>query len=213
MTALVSTAYLPPVAYMAACVKCRDIVIETRETFPKQTYRNRCCIAGPNGRQILVIPVIRPRRNHTPVKDIRTDPGQSWQKIHWRSIETAYNKSPFFLYYRDDLLPFFRTPWKFLLDLNTAILESLFRMMRLDSVIAFTGTYESRPNVGQDLRVLLTSKHQRIACPPYTQVFSMRLGFLPNLSIIDLLCNLGPDSVGYLSALPDPGTADPDLNQ
>ena len=106
MPLLIATSYLPPALYMAETAKADEIIIEAFETYTKQTCRNHCLIYGPNGRQTLSIPVIKVNGNHTITKDIRISTHQPWQKIHWRSIKTAYSNSPFFLFYQDYLSPF-----------------------------------------------------------------------------------------------------------
>jgi len=201
MTLLLSTTYLPPVSYVAACFKSDRILIEAFETYPRQTYRNRCCICGPNGKRALIIPVTKPGGIHTQTKDIRIDYSHGWQKNHWLSIEAGYNKSPFFLYYQDDFRSFFNQQVSFLLDFNTQLLKTLFRIIRIDKDILFTDQFEKRPVDTEDLRSSVSSKHHSFNHPSYTQVFSVRHGFIPNLSIIDLLFNLGPETGRYFSAL------------
>ncbi|MBN1199479.1 MAG: WbqC family protein, partial [Bacteroidales bacterium] len=142
MTLLLPTAYLPPISYVAGCVSSEEVLVEIWETYPKQTFRNHCEIYGPNGRLRLTIPVNKPNGNRTKTKDIRIDPNLPWQKIHWRSFETSYNKSPFFLYYQDYLLPFYEKNFTFLIEFNLLLLETLSQAIRLDKVIAFTESYE-----------------------------------------------------------------------
>ncbi|MFH1160592.1 MAG: WbqC family protein [bacterium] len=201
MTILISTAYLPPISYMAACLDADEVLIEAQETYPKQTFRNRCCIYGPNGKQALIIPVRKPDGNHTKTKDIRLDSSVPWRKHHWRSFEAGYNKSPYFLYYKDDFQPFFHRQYTFLIDFNTGLLETLFRMIRLEKKVKFTDRFEERSTEVEDMRFTLSSKHQQFEYPAYIQVFSSRHGFIPNLSVIDLLFNLGPEARNYLSSL------------
>jgi hypothetical protein len=187
MATLLPTAYLPPVAYVAECLQSDQISIEAFETYKKQTCRNHCEIYGPNGRQKLSVPVSKVNGNHTLTKDIRISYLQSWQKIHWRSIETAYNNSPFFIYYRDLFEPFYYKKFDFLLDFNTRLLEVIFRILRIEKEISFTDHFENRSD---DLNDFLL--------PHYTQVFENKSGFLPDLSTVDLIFNLGPDSREYL---------------
>jgi hypothetical protein len=187
MSILLSTAYLPPISYIAEFFRPDEITIEIFETYQKQTIRNHCEIYGPNGKQKLSIPVIKVNGNHTLTKDIRISYIQDWQKIHWRSIETAYNNSPFFLYFKDYFEPFFLKKFDFLLDFNTKLMEVLFLILRIDKEINFTDHFENRIN---DRRNLLLSS--------YTQVFGPRWDFLPDLSIIDVIFNLGPEANTYL---------------
>ena len=199
MAILLSTAYLPPISYLSAYVLSEKIIIERFETYTKQTCRNRCLIYGPNGIQSLSIPVKKTMGHHTLISDILTDNTRPWQKLHWRSIETAYNKSPFFLYYRDYFEPFFTRKTEHLIDFNTRILEQIFMILRIEIVPAFTEEFEKEPE--NDQRELLVRKYQEFSFPAYFQPFSLKHGFLSNLSIIDLLFNKGPEAPEYLSLL------------
>ena len=201
MKILFSTAYLPPVNYISACLQADTIYIESCENYTKQTIRNHCLIYGPNGKQLLTIPVIKVNGNHTLIKDIRIANAQPWQKWHWRSIETAYNNSPFFIYYRDYFEPFYCRKFEFLLDYNTRLLETIFLMMRLDIELRFTETYERSPVNISDLRYDHFNEiaDSKAHCVPYTQVFQEKHGYFHNLSILDLICNSGPSASEYLT--------------
>jgi hypothetical protein len=161
--------------------------IDQYEHYTKQTWRNRCRIAMPQGAQDLVIPVCA-APPHTPVKDIRLSDHGNWRHHHWSALQTAYGKSPFFEYYADDLAPFFQTHrYQFLLDFNQELHQLISNLIDLNVSLHVTDQFfgASFPDI-PDL-------------PPYYQVFSQRNGFLANLSIIDLLCNLGPESILYLT--------------
>lgn len=195
---IVSTSYLPPCGYVSAILKASEFFIELYETYPKQTFRNHACIYGPNGKQILSIPVTKPGGNHTLTKDVLIANSQSWQRIHWRAIETAYSNSPYFLYYQDYFRPFYEKPFELLADFNAEILLTVFRLLQFDADCRFTGSYEKHPSSLADHRNDLTSKHASALCPVYTQTFSERHGFIPNLSVLDLIFNLGPEAKEYL---------------
>jgi hypothetical protein len=198
---IVSTSYLPPIGYVSALLKASEIVIELDETYPKQTCRNHACIYSPNGKQTLSIPVHKPGGNHTKTRDIRISYALPWNKTHWRAIEAAYNNSPFFIYYQDYFIPFYEKEYEFLADLNSEILETVFRILRISRPLRFNETYVSNPEGLRDLRQELTEKHARAVCPVYTQTFAEKHGFIPNLSIIDLLFNLGPETPEYLQSI------------
>jgi hypothetical protein len=200
MIRLLSTAYLPQVSYIRECLSPEEIRIEAFETYGKQSYRNRCAIAGPNGRQILIVPVNKPGGHHTPVRDILIDYGIHWQRMHWRSICAAYNKSPFFLHYQDYFIPFFEKQVTYLLDLNLEILETILNILRIDKKITLTGQYEIIPSDALDRRGEPVSKRHLQPNEPYTQVFSARYPFISDLSVIDLLFNIGPESADYLAS-------------
>lgn len=202
---IVSTAFLPPLGYVSALQKAEQTVIELYETYPKQTCRNHADIYSPNGRQTLSIPVNKPEGNHSKTKDIRIPCDLPWQRTHWRSIEAAYSNSPFFLHYQDYFRPFFEKPFEFLVDVNSEILETVVRLLRIPAMISFSETYETHPNSLRDLRLKLTAKHAQAICPPYTQTFAEKHGFISNLSILDLIFNLGPESAEYLASVRELG--------
>ncbi|MCX6282930.1 MAG: WbqC family protein [Bacteroidetes bacterium] len=198
---IVSTSYLPPLGYVSALMRAGESVIDLYETYPKQTCRNHTNIYGPGGKQTLSIPVNKPAGNHTRTMDIRISYALPWNKTHWRAIEAAYNNSPYFLYYQDYFRPFFENEYDFLADFNSEILETVYRLLRISGRIRFAETFVRYPEGMRDLRNELTAKHAMAICPPYTQTFSEKHGFLSNLSIIDLVFNLGPEAAEYLQSV------------
>ncbi len=201
---LFSTAYLPTVEYFYHLNKYQIIYIDIFENYIKQTYRNRCYINAANGKLLLSIPVIKTSGNHTKVKDIEIDHSQPWQKIHWRSIESAYNSSPFFLYFRDEIEPFYIKKYKFLIDLNTELLHTLLKLCEISTEIKFTETYIESNKVFPDFRHSISPKNNNCTISSflkYTQVFSNKYDFIPNLSILDLLFNEGKMTVEYLKSM------------
>jgi hypothetical protein len=196
-----ATAYLPPVEYISYLNKNKRVFIDVFENYIKQTYRNRCYIMAANGKLCLSIPVIKTFGNHTKVKDIEIDYSQPWQRLHWRSIESAYNTSPFFLYYRDSIEPFYEKKFHFLIDLNTEILAVLLKLCGISSEIQFTESYIENVDNTADLRNNISPKFKIQTIqhfPKYNQVFSDKHGFSANLSIIDLLFNEGKYCKEYL---------------
>jgi hypothetical protein len=193
-SALFSTAYLAPVEYFQYLKTAGRVCIEQHEYYQKQTYRSRCRIATANGIMDLSIPV--EKRNHTLIRDIRISEHSDWQTLHWRSIEAAYNSSPFFEYYADDFRPFFEKKWLFLWDFNMELLHKILELLDIETEILLTETYE--PQTGEetlDLREIIHPKKEAsIPLKSYYQVFATKFGFIPNMSIIDLLFNMGNES-------------------
>jgi len=202
---LLPTAYLPPVEYFAWILSANRVSIEVHETYPKQTWRNRCRIAAANAPLNLSIPVEKPLGNHTPTGLITLSRHASWQRQHWKSIVSAYSKSAFFMYYSDLLEPFFSNkPPVRLFEWNSLLLNAMLRELEINTDIGITEVYTEAPEGIMNLRDVLSPKYRDVhrpvqeVFPPYFQGFSEKYGFVPNLSIIDLLFNLGPDTKEYL---------------
>lgn len=200
---IVPAFYLPPISYFKAVyTTTQPLLIEQREHFPKQTYRTRASIHSANGKLDLIIPVKKGEkgRGHTPMKDVRISYEADWQRLHWMSLQTAYRTSAFFEFYEDELVRFYEERYAFLLDYNIAIFDVLTRLLKLDVRWDFTNTYETVHDDMIDLRSCIHPKTAAVDgdLKPYYQVFSGRNGFLPDLSIVDLLFNQGPQSKNYL---------------
>lgn len=196
---LLSTAYFPPVEYFALLIKF-PVIIEQHETYKKQSYRNRCEIFSEKGMMPLSVPVTKPLGNHTPTNQILLRNEDKWFIKHRRAIQSAYESSPFYLYYKDDLNEFLSGDYDNLLKLNHAIILKICDLIRIKPQITFTEDFEKEPVTAVDLRNEISPKKEPLAAdfPSYIQVFSDRKGFLPNLSILDLLFNLGSESKTYL---------------
>jgi hypothetical protein len=197
---LLSTAYLPPVQYMSKFLTGGSVIIETHENYQKQSYRNRSCIYGANGRQCLVIPVIKTHGEKTPISLVEIDHKAPWRKIHLKSIHSAYKLSPFYEFYADEFNGLFDERVSLILDWNTRFLKYILRLLELPAEIKSTAVYEKFPDHTTDLRQSIHPKtrlikpDERFNPVPYNQVFGERYGFIPNLSIIDLLFNEGPNT-------------------
>lgn len=204
---LLPTAYLPPLEYMVNFYRFKNGLIELHETWLRQSWRNRARIVSANGPLNLIIPVSRPHGNHTKTKDVLISQHENWQKQHWQSIKSAYGNAPFFIYYKDLFEPFYRNrPDTHLWVFNHKLLECIGKEINLPANLNFTTKYSKDPKEAYDLRQKITpkthkSKDFRVKTwESYYQVFENRHGFISNLSIIDLLFHLGPESSSYLEA-------------
>ena len=195
--------YNGPVNYFARLVREEHTLLEQYDNYLKQTYRNRCRILGPNGVLSLSIPVKRRRGEKSLYKEIRVDYDTPWNKIHWKSLVAAYGASPFFEFIRDDLNPFYERRFEFLVDLNLQMLEKTLEIMGLDIPVGLTEAFTEITGE-DDPRAFIHPKRDLVVADPsfspvsYHQVFTERHGFQPNLSILDLLFNEGPDSLPIL---------------
>lgn len=201
---VLSTAYFGPVHYFSALLKNTIVYIEQWDHYQKQTYRNRCIILSGNGPIPLTIPVVKSNGNKTQVKDIKIFNSEAWQTNHLRALKAAYHNSPFYEYYIDALLPVWDKKWNYLVDLNTFILECIREEIEHDFQFQLTNEYLDASKYEKDLRDTIHPKIQFQKADPsfqppiYHQVFLNRFPFHPNLSILDLLFNKGPETADYL---------------
>ncbi|MDM1296631.1 WbqC family protein [Sphingobacterium sp. N143] len=198
---LLPACYLPPVSYFHIIQEnSSPLVIEQYEHFQKQSYRTRARIASANGTQDLIVPIQHGNKDRVPMKDIRISYEFDWQRLHWLSIQTAYRSSAYFEYYEDDFVRFYREKFEYLLDFNVAQLELLLKSIKLKRTITLTAEYNGADEHMVDYRERIHPKKASLLDSPkeYYQVFSDKNGFYPDLSIIDLLFNQGPQSKSYL---------------
>lgn len=200
---LLSTTYFGPIQWYQKLCRYDCILVEQHESFQKQTYRNRCLIATTQGVQALTVPISK--MEHEPFSQfVRISDHGNWRHLHWQALQSAYGESPFFEYYEDDLRPFFTThDWEFLMDFNDAICQKVCELLDIHPHISRTAHFESPDTCSMDdFRSIINPKHpveDPDFCPrSYYQVYRQKHGFLPNLSILDLLFNMGPESIFYL---------------
>ena len=225
MNAILATTYFGPVQWYQKLNRFDGVLMEQHEHFLKQTYRNRCIIATTQGLQALTVPVEKTPSNlpegrlscsplpigegsgERLIKDVRISNHGKWRKEHWNALQSAYGESPFFEFYEDDIRPFFEDRWEYLLDFNMAITEKMCELLDIYPHIELTSSYQNSLPIGEgwdgaDFRTAIHPKHPQEDsdfCPkPYYQVYKERFGFQPNLSILDLLFNMGNEAVLYL---------------
>lgn len=200
---LIEPHYLPSLEYFSALLPFEKIILEKQEHYVKQSYRNRCYINTVNGPVMLVVPLTE-KRGKVPFQDVRIDQSVKWQNNHWRSIQSAYAKAPFFEHYLDDLKKVIYGNHFFLLDLDHHLLSFCLRSLGLEKELSETVSYEKE--VGgeiSDLRSQITPKkpfsgRSYYQPQPYHQVFGN--AFASNLSLIDLLFCEGPRALTLLKA-------------
>ncbi len=200
MSVLLSTTYFGPIQWYQKLYRAEHVEIEQWESFQKQTYRNRCLIATANGVQALTVPV---EHGDSPlIKDIRLSDHGNWRHLHWNALQSAYGESPFFEYYQDDIRPFFERHWTFLLDFNEEIRQKMCELIDIQPNVSYTEGFIPEESPLTSYRTAISPKHPQddpdFQPKRYYQVYDQKHGFLPNLSILDLLFNMGPESIFLL---------------
>jgi len=186
---LLSSAYLPSMYYLKQVLKAETVWIEAQEHFVKQTYRNRCDILTANGRLSLSIPLSK-QVDKEVIACKRISYAENWQVQHWRTITTAYKSSPYFEFFEDDFRPFYENRYEFLLDYNTALLNTILHILRMKKEIHLTRQYDAIPPGLNDLRNWYSLAPEE-TIEPYYQVFAIGSDFVPGLSCMDALFNVG----------------------
>ena len=209
-TALLQTTYFGPVQWYQKLYRYDYCLIEQCDSYHKQTYRNRCIIATANGTQALTVPVENEkgemRNEKCLLRDVRISDHNQWRRIHWNALQSAYSESPFFDYYADDIRPFFERKYDFLVDFNEAIRQKVCELIDIHPKVGYTTVFSSsitpQTSTITDYRDVIDAKHPQpdadFTPKDYWQVFRHKHGFQPNLSILDLLFNMGPESIFYL---------------
>lgn len=201
---VLSTAYCPPISYISKFNKGIPVYIETKENFLKQTFRNRCEIASANGKLTLSVPLVKKHSSKTNITEIRIDYSEDWQKNHFKALESAYRNSPFFEYYFDEFAIFFKEKTETLFELNQKILQKVLSILRIEQKALQTNVFISNYDDLKDFRNIINPKRNSLSNDPYFaskkyyQVFSEKFGFIENLSIFDLIFNMGNESIEYL---------------
>ena len=201
MHVVLGSVYAGNIDYFTSIKNADSILLDVHEHFVKQSYRNRCEIYGANGKLSLIIPIQR-KSGKTPIKEVKIDYSQNWQKIHWKSYESSYRSSPYFEFYEDRFIHLFqKKKIKYLAEFNMHLQDIIFNILDFDKHIKLSERYQKEWVGHLNLRTVMhpkklpsTSFQNKI----YTQVFEERSGFISNLSILDLVFNHGPASYQYI---------------
>ena len=198
---LLHPTYFPNIAHFVALIKSKEVVFEVCDNYQKQTYRNRSDIYSANGKLSLSVPVSYTQKLRQKTKDVLISSVDDWQSKHLKSFDSAYRMSPFYEFYIDDLMPIFKTEFKYLLDLNLKCFELLTKALELEISSRLSEDFTIPDNSSYDFRNLVnTKKNNAFQFNKYTQVFTEKHGYINNLSILDLLFNKGPNAINYLES-------------
>ncbi len=198
-----SLPYFGSVSFYSKLIKYNHILLEASENYQKQTYRNRQYIYGANGKLMLNIPVKRhSNQKRLSYRQSEIENDFNWQSLHFKSLETAYRTSPYFEFYEADIVPLFQKKYRYLFEFNLNCFKTVLELLDLEVEFGFTEKYQEDYSTLKDYRFLVNAKlsSQEIHST-YHQVFEDKHGFLPDLSILDLLFNVGPESHNYLKAI------------
>ena len=197
---LLHPTYFPTIASFSLIIK-EPCVMEVSDNYQKQTFRNRTYIYGANGKQLLTVPILHTggETGRQLYKNVKIDNNVSWQKLHWKTLQTAYRTSPYFEFYEDAISPVFEKKFNFLIDLNFFSIEAVLSCLNTDIQWDKTSKYEENYQDFNDFRFLANAKTEHnITQEEYYQIFSNKHGFIKNLSILDLLFHEGNNSENYL---------------
>ncbi len=224
---LLETQFFPPISYVSALINhgssatafsqtqtfSTTLILEKNEHFQKGSYRNRCHIATAQGVQILSVPLKKGKNKQQIITDVQISNDIQWQRPLWRTLQTAYGNAPFWEHYAPIIEPFFIKQYQFLFDYNLAILQTIFKILKSHTsiTITFTEAYKPIYTVIQehdgvedikmlDLRNHFTPKNDTGHPKRYAQVFEDRNGFIPHLSILDLIFCRGNQSLDILTS-------------
>lgn len=190
--------YFSPISQYVELIKSPKITFEIEDNFQKQTYRNRCYIYAANGKQSLNVPIQHIKGIKQKSKDVKIDYKEKWNKLHLKTLQSAYSSSPFFEFYIDDLLPLFEAKHEFLVDLNIASHLFIMDALQLDISYSFSKKFQQE-KIENDFRNLAIAKTKtEFNFNRYIQVFETTNGFIPNLSMLDLIFMEGPNALNYL---------------
>lgn len=206
MNIVIPTCYIPPITYLAMFLKYETVAIEIQETYLKQTLRNRTFISTANDILPLIVPVNKVNGNHTSTKDIAISYNSNWQVMQWRAICSAYNKSPFFLYYHQEIENIFFKQYTTLLEFNNELLQYFLSKCNIKKDLIFTTEYNKTTEQFNDFRNIdfytfqneIFEKNNEFE---YIQVFSHKFPFQPHVNILDTLFNLGPEVKTLIKSL------------
>ena len=197
--ALFIPTYFGPISQYSEIINTAEVLFEVHDNFQKQSFRNRCYIFNTNGKQLLNIPVKHPNSSsRKQTKDTLIENTTHWQDQHFKSLKTAYRNSPFFEFYVDDLAYIFEKKYTYLQDINIDTFLFVSEALQISSNFKKTSSY-TEVLESNDFRNLAAIKTQpKNLVKPYIQMFDDKHGFLPNLSILDLLFMEGPNAISFL---------------
>lgn len=205
MTLLIEIQHIGALSWYQLLLRASHICFDQHENFVKASYRNRCKIASPNGVLELSVPLANGRSHRRRTKEVKISYDHEWQKLHWHSLCSAYRRSPYFEYYEDDLLPMYQKKHDYLIDLNLEWLQIFIDWLSLDISFDLSDKYipAGTENIDDRRSHIHPNARKQIfpadfQSPNYHQVFMDKTGFIKDMSLFDLMFNLGPSGIELL---------------
>ncbi len=200
---LIETQIFPPIETVSYCINKKAVIFEAHENYQKRSFRNRYQIGSHQGLLNLSVPLVKGKNNQQPILEVKISYDLNWPTIHWKALQSSYGKSAFFIYYKELIEAVLFSECTYLFDLNLKTWRFIESALQLHWEILLTEEYQLKAGHGiQDLRSRRKFSNSRMfTIPEYYQVFSASTGFLPNLSILDLIFHLGPEAYSYLHSL------------
>ena len=197
---LLECEYFPCIDWYRQYLRAPNVIIEKYEYFVRKTYRNRCCVAGPNGILTLSVPLEGGRNQRAVMKDIKVSDAEDWQTLHWKTIQSAYNRSAYFEYFAERLKQIFAKRYTYLMDLNLDTLQVINHLLAVKKEFELTTAYQAEyeENMNDERQTFFASKPISNATIKYTQTFEERHGFIGGLSMLDLILCTGKQAVDLL---------------
>ena len=197
MKVLLPLFYLPPISWFSVFLQQdSEVTLEQFENFPKQTYRNRTVIYGANGKLALIIPVLH--NGKKTINEIEVSQRENWQKLHWKSIKNAYQSSPYFEFYEDQLQQIFNFETQSLFQFNLNALQIIQKILKTEKAYSLNEEFTKTPAEVDFRNKFSAKKESEFEMEEYYQTFTDKMGFMKDLSILDLICNKGPETLTYL---------------
>ncbi|HPI54054.1 MAG TPA: WbqC family protein [Chitinophagaceae bacterium] len=200
---LLDCEYFPCVGWYQLLVQSDQVMLEQYEYFERTSFRNRCVLAGPNQTVTLSVPLQGGRNQKIRMKDVKVSYDDAWPVRHFKTIASIYQRSPYYMYYEDEIRCFFQQKPDYLLDVNIASIQLINRLLKLNKDLPYTNTYEENGDqhfIDARKRFTARTTQEVSVFPTYWQTFEDRNGFIPNLSILDMLFCCGNTTVSLLSA-------------
>lgn len=186
---VLETQYFPPIPYFSKLIQADSLVLEACEHYQKGSFRNRCQVATSMGVQTLSVPLKKGKNTQQPIREVAISYDMSWQKQHWQAMRTAYGSAPYWEHYSPLFEKFFTKKYPYLFDLNFEILETILTILKIKNNLTISLSTDYKPiyTEGGDFRNTITPKNNHFDSKKYSQLFEDRNGFIPNLSILDLV--------------------------